>query len=349
MQQWNLNLQQTFGSGTLFEIGYSASRGEHIPLGVPAIEIGDVGANLNQLSPQYYSLGPALLEPTAGGQILGQTLRPYPLYQNVEANSDFAGDAHYDSLQASFKNRFSNAGVFLADYTFSKLISNTEGVSPFLELNTTGSGAIQNYTNLSAERSLGLFDVPHRFVLSYIQDLPLGQGKHFFSDATGVANKLVSGWSVSGSTMFASGFPLSIISAAPNALSTYFGAGTIRPNVLPGCPKSASGSILDHVTAGTSVVNAACFASPGSFSLGNESRVDPTLRAQGINNWDFSVSKITRLTEQLGLDFRAEFFNLFNRVQFAPPNTSFGGPSFGLITSQANNPRQIQFSLRASF
>jgi hypothetical protein len=154
---------------------------------------------------------------------------------------------------------------------------------------------------------------------------------------------------MSGITTFASGFPLSITSAAPNDLATYFGAGTVRPNVMPGCNKSAGSSILEHVKAGTSVINTACFVTPGPFSLGNESRVDATLRAQGINNWDFSLSKFNRLTEHVGLDFRAEFFNLFNRVQFGPPNTSFGGPSFGLITNQANNPRQIQFSLRASF
>jgi hypothetical protein len=349
MQQWNLNLQQAFGNGALIKIGYAGSRGEHISLGVPALEIGDVGADLNQLSPKYYSMGPALLQPTSSGQTLGQTLRPYPLYQNVDADSDFAGDTYYNSLQATFEKRYSNGGVILANYTFSKLISNTEGGAPFLELNTAGSGAIQDYTNLRAERSLTLFDVPHRFVLSYIQELPFGHGKHFFTDAKGVTNELVSGWAVGGITTFASGFPLSIVSAAPNALSTLFGAGTIRPDVLSGCNKSAGGSILDHVSSGTSVINAACFAAPGLFSLGNESRVDPTLRAQGINNWDFSVSKITGLTERVSLDFRAEFFNLFNRVQFAPPNTSFGGPTFGVITSQANNPRQIQFSLRAFF
>jgi hypothetical protein len=96
-------------------------------------------------------------------------------------------------------------------------------------------------------------------------------------------------------------------------------------------------------------VNGACFTAPGSFSFGDESRLDPKLRAQGINDWDFSASKTTPVTERVSLDFRAEFFNVFNRVQFAPPNTSFGGASFGFITSQANNPRQIQFSLRASF
>ena len=349
VQQWNLNLQQALGYGALFKIGYAGSRGGHIPLGVPALEIGNVGADLNQLSPKYYSLGPALLQPTATGQLYGQTLRPYPLYQNVDANSDFAGDTYYNSLQATVEKRFSYGGAILADYTWAKLISNAEGVSPFLELSTEGAGAIQNYTNLGTERSLAGFDVPQRFVLSYILELPFGRGKRFLGDATGAEDKLVSGWSVSGITTFASGFPLGIISAAPNALSTFFGAGTIRPNVVPGCDKSVDGSIVHNVIAGNSVVNGACFTAPGLFSLGDESRFDSTLRAQGINNWDFSVSKITRLTEQTSLDFRAEFFNIFNRVQFAPPNTAFGGPLFGLITSQANNPRQIQFSLRASF
>ena len=77
--------------------------------------------------------------------------------------------------------------------------------------------------------------------------------------------------------------------------------------------------------------------------------MDPTLRAQGISNWDVSISKLTPIHEPVSLTFGAEFFSLFNRVQFGPPNTSFGGPLFGQITSQVNNPRQIQFSLRAAF
>ena len=133
MQQWNLNLQHSFGDGSLFIIGYEGSRGEHIPLGVPALEIGDVGADLNQLSPKYYSLGSALLQPTASGQIYGQTLRPYPSYQNVDANSDFAGDTYYNSLQATIEKRFSYGGAILAGYTWAKLISNAEGIFPFLE------------------------------------------------------------------------------------------------------------------------------------------------------------------------------------------------------------------------
>jgi hypothetical protein len=97
------------------------------------------------------------------------------------------------------------------------------------------------------------------------------------------------------------------------------------------------------------VLNPRCFAAPGAFALGNEPRVDPALRAQGINNWDLSASKLTQVGERVSITFAAEFFNSFNRVQFGPPNTSFGGPLYGRITSQVNNPRQIQVSVRASF
>ena len=347
VQQWNLNVQQGFWGGSLIQIAYLGSRGDHIPLGVPTLETGDVGADLNQLSPQYYSLGPALLKPTASGQIYGQTLRPYPLYQQVSADSDFAGDSYYNSLQATVQLRFSSGSMLLANYSWSKLISNTEGVSTFLEPYTVG--AIQDFTNLRAERSLENFDVPQRFVLSYVLDLPFGRGRRYLASVNGLTDKLVSGWRLTGITTFASGFPLAITSAAPNFLSSLFGAGTIRPNVLAGCDKSVGGSIVSSAQTGASVVNPACFAAPGPFALGNEPRVDPTLRAQGINNWDISLAKLTSVSERVSLNFGAEFFNTFNRVQFGPPNTSFGSALFGKITNQVNNPRQIQFSLRASF
>src|SRR5208337_1708964 len=278
---------------------------------------------------------------------LGQTLRPYPSYQQVSADSDFAGDTYYNSLQATVQLRFSSGSMVLANYSWSKLISNTEGINTFLEPYTVG--AIQDYTNLRAERSLDTFDVPQRFVLSYVLDLPLGRGKRYLPNATGIAEKLVSGWKLAGITTFASGFPQAITSAAANVLSSLFGAGTIRPNVVAGCTKALAGSIVTSAQTGTSVLNPACFAAPGPFALGNEPRVDPTLQAQGINNWDISLSKLAPVSERVSLNFGAEFFNAFNRVQFGPSNTSFGSALFGKITSQVNNPRQIQFSLRASF
>jgi hypothetical protein len=119
--------------------------------------------------------------------------------------------------------------------------------------------------------------------------------------------------------------------------------------VIPGCNKSVGGSIVDEVVAGISVINAACFSAPGEFSFGDESRLDPTLRAEGIKNWDFSLSKTMKIKENLSLHLGAEFFNLFNQVQVAPPNTSFGNPLFGKITTQTNNPREIQLTARVFF
>jgi hypothetical protein len=101
--------------------------------------------------------------------------------------------------------------------------------------------------------------------------------------------------------------------------------------------------------AGTPVLNKACFSAPGPFALGDEPRMDPTLRAQGIDNWDVSIAKQIPVKDRVKITLEAEFFSVFNRVQFGPPNTSFGSALFGVVTSQVNNPRQIQFSLRTSF
>ena len=119
--------------------------------------------------------------------------------------------------------------------------------------------------------------------------------------------------------------------------------------VIPGCNKSVGGSIVDNVAAGISVINAACFSAPCEFCFGDGSRLDPSLRAEGIKNWDFSLSKTTKITDKLSFKFGAEFFNLFNQVQFAPPSTAFGNPLFGKITIQANNPREIQLAARMFF
>jgi hypothetical protein len=123
------------------------------------------------------------------------------------------------------------------------------------------------------------------------------------------------------------------------------GIGTLRPNVVPGCSKGTA-----HVasTGGIAWFNPACFTAPSDFGFGNESRVDPTLRGQGINNWDLAIKKTTNFGEKFGLEFRTEFFNTFNRVQFGPPNTACcsAASGFGITSSQLNNPRLIQFALK---
>jgi hypothetical protein len=131
-----------------------------------------------------------------------------------------------------------------------------------------------------------------------------------------------------------------------------FGAGS-RPNVLPECHKSLPGAATSRLNGW---FNTECFAATADFTFGNEPRVDPTLRSDGVINFDFAMFKKVLLgpEERTGMELRVEFFNLFNRTQFAPPNTTCcktNNANFGVVTSTASgtNPRLIQFALKFFF
>jgi len=161
--------------------------------------------------------------------------------------------------------------------------------------------------------------VANRLVVSYVVDLPFGRGHRWLGNAKGLPGKVVSGWRVNGITTFQGGFPLPLTAQA-TTLQTTFGGGTTRPNVVAGCEKNISGSALERLN---QWFNVSCFSQPGAFAFGSESRTDPNLRAAGIANYDFSVVKRTKISERVSMDFNAEFFNIFNRVQFAPPGEQF--------------------------
>jgi len=269
----------------------------------------------------------------------GQLLVPYPQYTSVSVIAAADRDSIYHSMQLKMEKRFRAGGTILAAYTLSKTISNTDTLTGWLD----STGTTQNNNNFRLERSLIGTDVPQRLVVSYVLDLPVGKGRTIFPGVKGVADKLISGWGINGVSTFQSGFPLGL--TTNTNLTNSFGGGS-RPNVVGGCSKSLDGSAQSRLN---QWFNTACFTSPPAFTFGNESRLDPTLRGHGINNWDFALFKTTSITERFGLQFRTEFFNLFNRVQFANPNLSVGNPSFGVISSQTNTPRLIQFALRLMY
>lgn len=377
IQQWNLEVSREFKNNWLVDVGYAGSKGTHMP-GIGTTTY--VGQNLNELSSQYYSMGTALNVTAAcaaaGGRsiLVGQCLSPYPYYKNVVDAAAFIATSNYHSLQAKLTKRFGNTGELLANYTFSKQMGNTDtqiGTAETKATTTTrggGYGEIQDYNNLRGEYSILSYNVPHRAVITYVYNLPFGHGQRFGGNLTGVTNALASGWNVSGITTFQSGFPLKITESTASPLTTNFGGGILRPNVVAGCNKQASGSALQRVKAGA-WFNTSCFQYPSAagiptgYAFGNEPRVDPKLYSEGTDNFDFALEKGTHVTERTSLVFRAEFFNLFNRVQFSPPvvassnpntNTSGAGvqttgSQFGQILSQGNNPRQIQFSLRLNY
>jgi hypothetical protein len=346
-QQWNLDLQQQFGNGFLVDVAYGGAKGTHLP----------ITTNINQLPDQFLSLGNQLTQNvtnpyfgivTASGVTLsnptvprGQLLRPYPEYGTVNFAGQGVGNSSYQSLQVKAEKRFSGGESLLVAYTHAKLIANADTITGWLE--SGGTGTFQNFNNLRGERSLAAFDTPDRLVVSYVMDIPVGKGRKFLSNANAFVNATIGGWGVQGVTTVQSGFPLHFTT---NVNQTNSQGGNSRPNVVGGCNKSVSGSAQSRLNAW---FNTACFQAPPAFTFGNESRQDPDLRSAGIGNWDFAAFKNFAIRERGAVQFRAEFFNIFNRVQFDYPNQTQGNSAFGVVTKQQNTPRLVQLALRVSF
>jgi len=294
---------------------------------------------------------PGNLQP--GKLTQGQLLRPFPEYAGLQFNGFGCCGSTYNSLQATVTKRFQGGGTLLVAYTNAKLLSNTDTLTSWLEGGVSGGvGSVQDWNNLAGERSISSQDVSQRMVVSYVLDLPFGRGKKFLNGVSGVTGKVVSGWGIDGITTFQRGFPVKISYGKGNALSgAGLGIGSLRPNVVAGCHKSVSGSPTAKLGGW---FNTSCFTDPAAWSFGDESRVDATLRQQGINNFDWAVFKKTAIGEWGNIEFRTEFFNLFNHPQFGPPNgtcCTANNPNFGVVTSTVGNAqaRLIQFALKFEF
>ncbi len=347
--QWNFTVQHQFQGGFAVEAAYVGLHGSHLPIGL----------QINQLPDQDLALGSALLAQVpnpffglvANGSLSQRTvqaeqlMRPYPEYGNLNNPGSYVGNSTYHALQMKAEKRWNSGGTMLASYTFSKIVADAEGLTSWLD-SSTGQASYQDYNNLKAEKSLSSFDSRQRFVFSYVYDLPVGKGRAFLTGVSGLSDKLVSGWGVNGVTTLQDGFPLGL-TATPN--NTFSLGGGLRPNVSAGCNVATSGAIQSRLQ---NYINASCFSLPAPYHFGDEARTDPVLRGPGIANWDFALFKNTQMTERFGLEFRAEAFNLFNRVQFGSPNTvytSAANSTFGQITTQLNNPRLLQFALRLRY
>ncbi len=371
-QQWNLDVQRNFPGGFFVDVAYAGSKGTHLP---------QYAQQINQLSDGYFAQAAAQYNPSLpnpnqnvtiakavpnpyfavaspGSQLSsstvqqGQLLRPYPQYSGVSLAGQGSFTSIYHSLQATLQRRFRGGGTLLAAYTYSKLLSNTDTITSWLE--GGGVGVVQDWTNLAGEYSLSSQDVPQRLIISYVLDLPFGAGKPYAANLSAPMEKVVSGWGVDGVTLLQKGFPINI-GASSNSFLSNFGPG-LRPNVAPNCQRGTSGSadarVKSGLAGGAGWINAACFSTPAPYTFGNEPRVDPSLRAQGPANFDFALFKTTSFgpSEKLGVQFRAEFFNLFNHPQFSAPSSSFPSSNFGQISGpQANNPRLLQFALKVMF
>ena len=352
-QQWNFDVQRQLPGGIFVDAAYAGSKGTHLTNGTFPTDV---------LNPKYQSMGSALLNPvpnpfqglmqsynpTLDGPTVPaeQLLLPYPQYTSTAIASMAAFDSEYNSFQLKVQKNFSSGQTILAAYTNAKLINDGgEALTGWLD---QGSAGFQNYYNLHGERSLSSYDLSQRLVVSYVVDLPVGAGKKFANNIHGPVGKVASGWGVNGIVTLQGGWPLGM-----GTLSNLTYSGGSRPNYEPsgpGCGKSAklSGSAESRLG---EWFNTACFAQPPAFTFGNTSRTEGDLRSDGLANFDFALFKSTNFgpENKYGVQFRAEFFNLFNTPQFGLPNTTIGYAGAGIVSSQSNNPRLIQFALKFMF
>ena len=362
VQQWNFDIQRQLPGNAVIDVAYAGSKGTHLPMHTQDLDqlplqdlpksAADVTALTALVRNPFFGVVQSGNVGTSPTIRAAQLLLPYPQFDDVTINEPDNRDSMYHSLQMKFQKRFAAGASILASYTVAKLIDNTNSEINWLEAASPNWGDSNAY-NLRGERSLDGFDVPQRFVMSAILDLPLGRGKRLAGNVSPVADKLIGGWGVNAIISLQSGFPLSM--GCGHGLLSDAGlpnVGCARTTVV-GPRKLTSGSLNDRLN---EWFDTSAFAYTNNYGYGTDSRTEPNLRSDGVNNIDFALFKNTRFgpDAKLGLEFRAEFFNLFNSPQFNPPNTSCCTPvsqggTFGQVTAQYNLPRVIQFGLRFSF
>ncbi|MBY0506508.1 MAG: TonB-dependent receptor [Bryobacteraceae bacterium] len=341
---YSFDLQYDLGKGAILEVGYIGTQGRKLPYGI--------SRNMNQLDPQFLSLGQSLNDPVANpfagrfasGTINGATvprnqlLRPYPQFQSIATSADTPGaTANYNALNVKFQKRFGNGMSTLVTYQWSKAIDTTSETQGW-----EVGDASRDYYNQAIERSISAHDLPQSIATAFVYELPVGRGKKFGSGMGKVADAVVGGWQVSGIGRLSSGLPLQF--SAPNTLAP-FGFGVARPNI-------ADRSILavDNPTPDR-WFNTAAVTAPAAFTIGNAPRWVQNVRFGPTRNLDFSVAKNWKLMERFRLQFRAESFNLTNTPQFGRASTTVGAGDFGRVSGTAPGvtPRNIQGVLRLSF
>ena len=272
--------------------------------------------------------------------------RPYPAFGIVPWRGN-RNDSDYDGLSVAVKRSFSRGFLLSANYMWSHEIDNGS--------NGSGDGdslVAQNVACQNCERASGIWDVRHVFNASAIYQLPFGRGKRFFNQP-GIASSIAGSWELTSMIVARTGFPINVTidrSAAdvPDGNTT-----DQRPDLVPGVSLTPPG--------GSTIaewINPAAFAVPASKTFGNAPR--NVGRGPGAWQIDMGIGKHMPVTERVGIEFRAEFFNIFNHPQYGLPQADFTASGFGGITQTVNTttpvspvgtgtPREIQLGVRVAF
>ena len=259
--------------------------------------------------------------------------RLFPSFATIEILSAFAHST-YHSLQTKVERRFQSGFSLLSSYTWSHAIDNSTDV----ESVGTSIGVIfpQDPFNTNAEKATSEFDIKHRFVTSFVYDLPFARADGWLGGSK-FARAVFGGFEISGIFVAQTGQPVNPLVAGNPANTT----GPVRPDRLSDGRLARDERNVDRW------FDPAAFAVPAPFTYGNSGR--NVLRGPGLVNLDFLIARNFHLKDTMRLELRGEFFNLTNTAHFARPNATIGSPEAGTITATATPNRQVQIGLRLVF
>jgi Carboxypeptidase regulatory-like domain len=353
-QTWSATVQQQVATDLIFTLGYLGSRGTHLPSNQLSV---------NNINPSNFALGAALNDqatllpyPSFAGT-LAQSLRPYPQYStiNTAAYGENEGQLSYNAMTAKLERRYRNGLNLLASYTWSKIITDTGNIIGG-SLGGAYTANVQNPFDMKAEKAVSPENTPQIFVLSYLYDLPFGRNKMFLNNNKAL-NYIVGGWSVTGIQRYQDGQPIGFGSAT----GVPGWNNNIRWN-LTGVPIQTTarrnGSFNPAIAGQNLWYNRAAFTDPNAnvtaatglpYAFGNKPAYQDNDRSFAYLEEDFGLIKRTPITESVDIQFRAEFFNAFNRHVFGGPDSNPFDSGFGTVGGLNNSPRQGQLTLRLEF
>lgn len=326
-ENYMFSIQRQIGSSTLLTISYVGNQGHHLlvlqptNVGNPALCLSLVTCGPFGEDAAYTSAAGKVYQGTRTG--LGSNFGSTTAQKSI-------GNSHYNALETNFRSTLGKRGTLLVAYTYSKSIDDASNI-----------GEQTNPFNDRLNRVISSWDMTHNFVATYNYALPFD---HFFR-----RNRLTDGWSISGTTRFSTGFPVTLFDDSDRSLLGTLGNGV--NNQLLDTPQLSSGPLQINTNPrnGNPAFNTSLFAAETLGQLGNAPR--RFFHGPGILNFDMQVSKTLRLTESKSLDIRVEAFNVFNHAQFYGPSSVNGevnDPNFGSVVSAAA-PRLLQVAAKFHF
>ncbi|MBI4893397.1 MAG: TonB-dependent receptor [Acidobacteria bacterium] len=366
-QQWNANVQFQLPNRLVADLGYIGSKSTAL--------LANQLSQINQLSPKVLVLGSDLQDiwvnsnadiplaakalgaryPFAEGTetiSLQQTLQPYPQlpdWQSVLAYNAPLGFATYHSMQVSLTKNYSHGLTWLANYTFSKTITNMD-TALYTWVN---AGRPADYYNLSLEKSIASYDQTHVVKAALSYELPFGKGKRFGANLPRALDFLAGGWVIQYIGNYANGMPLSF----PGRDTTNYNAAANRAVMMnpSGASLSAGfdsarfdmGSISTPGSQSNRYVNTSLMRDPKQFERGNASYSTAQIRGFGQLNEDIGIQKNVRIFERFRFQLRAELLDALNRHRLSGIDTSPSSPLFGQVVGvDPNQFRTVQVGMR---